>query len=260
MKILRKYKIGTLVLGVIPVLSGCVATVNAPKGFDLNLPLVIPKAVVVESPNIGAISTAELGDSLVSKYAYMATPGFMLIEPHVISKSGDKRVELQGHCWISKLPIGYYVAVKENKESIFYALDNSPSTNTLSTVPCEKGERPFSQAGFVQSKNQKNEYKSWYLVEWNINDTLSENKIKLKPFVSEEGVFKREFYYNGKTGSQLKFSYREFTEDGMARGSFSQDVVYDLNDSSVIGFKGSQFEIIEATNTKITYKVISYFR
>ena len=70
--------------------------------------------------------------------------------------------------------------------------------------------------------------------------------------------FKQEFIYNGKTGSSLKFIYREYVND-MARPAFNQELQYDLNESNIVGFKGLRIEIVNATNTKIEYKILSSF-
>ena len=45
----------------------------------------------------------------------------------------------------------------------------------------------------------------------------------------------------------------------MARGAFTQEVQYDLNESNIIGFKGARLEVIEATNRNITYRLIENF-
>lgn len=42
----------------------------------------------------------------------------------------------------------------------------------------------------------------------------------------------------------------------MARPAFYQDLSYDLIESKIIGFKGTQIEIIEATNSEIKYMVV----
>ena len=70
--------------------------------------------------------------------------------------------------------------------------------------------------------------------------------------------FKKEFIYNGKSGSTLKFSYREFSND-YARPAFTQDLQYDLDESSIIGFREMRIEVKEASNTNITYMVQNGF-
>lgn len=59
-------------------------------------------------------------------------------------------------------------------------------------------------------------------------------------------------------GNKLKISYREFSND-IARAAFSTDVEYDLNESNIIGYAGARLEVIKATNTEITYKVLKHF-
>lgn len=64
--------------------------------------------------------------------------------------------------------------------------------------------------------------------------------------------------YSGKIGSKITLSYREFKNE-FARSAFSNDVAYDLTESTVLGYKGARLEVIKATNTEITYKVIAGF-
>lgn len=77
--------------------------------------------------------------------------------------------------------------------------------------------------------------------------------------MNKELSFKQEFIYNGKVGNSIKFIYREFSND-LARPSFTQDIQYDLNESTLVGFKGLKIEILSATNTLIKYKVLSHFK
>ena len=70
--------------------------------------------------------------------------------------------------------------------------------------------------------------------------------------------FVQEFIYNGRYEDNLRFVYREFSDD-IARPSFTQEVQYDLSEDNLIGFKELQMKILEATNTKITYVLITNF-
>ena len=70
--------------------------------------------------------------------------------------------------------------------------------------------------------------------------------------------FEQQLIFNGRVGDQVKFLYREFTNSSI-RGSFTQNVQYDLNSSSEIGFKGARIEVEEATNQQITCRVVSSF-
>ena len=70
--------------------------------------------------------------------------------------------------------------------------------------------------------------------------------------------FKQEFVYNGKNGNNLKFLYREYVNN-MMRASFNQEINYNLDEGNIVGFKGLRIEVIETSNTSITYKVIKGF-
>ncbi|MFL9834983.1 hypothetical protein [Chryseobacterium terrae] len=73
-----------------------------------------------------------------------------------------------------------------------------------------------------------------------------------------KACFKQEFIFNGKVDNNLKFVYREYSEN-MARPAFTQDLQYDINESKTVGFKGLRIEVIKATNTQIEYKILSDF-
>lgn len=82
--------------------------------------------------------------------------------------------------------------------------------------------------------------------------------IETKAPNKDKNYFNREFLYTGKNGNVVKFTYREFS-NSLARPAFYQDVEYDLNESNIIGFRGMRIEILEATNTKINYKILNGF-
>ena len=91
------------------------------------------------------------------------------------------------------------------------------------------------------------------------NYTLDGTKISVvEKYVESLDNFRQELIYNGRLGDGLKFIYREYKSD-LARPAFTQEIQYDLNTSKIIGFKSVKIEIIEATNMRIEYKVISNF-
>lgn len=69
--------------------------------------------------------------------------------------------------------------------------------------------------------------------------------------------FKQELVYTGKSGNNINIEYREF-KGNLARPAFSQSLTYDISKDKVIGFRGALFEVIEATNSSIKYKVIKH--
>lgn len=71
-------------------------------------------------------------------------------------------------------------------------------------------------------------------------------------------TYKKELVYNGRLENYIKVIYREYLNN-WARPAFTQELQYDLNESKVIGFQGARLEILDATNTKIEYRVLSHF-
>jgi len=76
--------------------------------------------------------------------------------------------------------------------------------------------------------------------------------------VPEKNQFQQTLLYNGKIGNRIALGYREFSGD-IARPAFSNEVSYDLSESATLGYKGARIEVIKATNTEITYKLVSGF-
>lgn len=70
--------------------------------------------------------------------------------------------------------------------------------------------------------------------------------------------FRQQFIYNGKSGTTVKFTYREFINN-LARPSFTQELQYDLSEGNIVGFKGLRVEVLKANNLDLEYKVIRTF-
>lgn len=70
--------------------------------------------------------------------------------------------------------------------------------------------------------------------------------------------FQSTLIYSGRIGKKITLGYREFQRN-VARPAFNNDVVYDLSESMIVGYKGARLEVLSATNTEISYKVLAGF-
>lgn len=80
--------------------------------------------------------------------------------------------------------------------------------------------------------------------------------------VAEPTNLQRVLEYSGRTGQSISIFYKEFNEThngAFIRPAFTQEFKFDLSEGNVIGIKGARIEVIQATNTGITYKVLSHF-
>jgi hypothetical protein len=64
-----------------------------------------------------------------------------------------------------------------------------------------------------------------------------------------------ELVYLGKQSNNIFISYYDYV-DFYIRPAFSKQLFYDLNDTKTIGFKRVRINVLEATNTYITYTVL----
>ena len=124
-----------------------------------------------------------------------------------------------------------------------------------------------SQPGSKQSLNvsmrtkKKGDQFCWHFGPFKkCTDYLSSSDLKVGyGFVSYEGVKQQTIEYAGKNGNVVKFIYTEFVDD-MIRDAFTREFQIDLEEGPVAAYKGMVFEVSEASNAQITYKVIRHFR
>ena len=89
---------------------------------------------------------------------------------------------------------------------------------------------------------------------------IKKNELELDKnwFLFMEDSFQQAIEYSGKSGDILTFIYSEFTE-GFARQAFTRKFRVDLSEGNVGAYKGAVFEVIEATNAQIKYKILRHF-
>jgi hypothetical protein len=79
-----------------------------------------------------------------------------------------------------------------------------------------------------------------------------------RPYIILEDNLQRHIEYAGKSRDVLTFVYSE-SFHRLARDAFTREFTIDMSEGNVGAFKGAVFEVIEATNSTITYKVIRHF-
>jgi hypothetical protein len=64
-----------------------------------------------------------------------------------------------------------------------------------------------------------------------------------------------EIVFTGRDATSVRFQYREYTSDDMARAAFSQDLTYPVS-ANVIRFRNLTIEIVNLGADSITYRVV----
>jgi len=213
-----------IAFSVIVIATGCgVATkVTSPDNFSAS------------TPQLNSQQEKEIGVSLVSKESGFKYKALRISKDTKILTGYIMKDVKEGEIFINTLFTSKY--------DLYSKTDNS----TYGIAIPRSGGKPitFYNSGSGISFNK------------DIRSPI-EYKADLIPIPKKE-YLKQEFIYNGKVGSAIKFTYREFVDD-LARPAFTQDLQYDLLESKVIGFRGLRIEILSATNTKIEYKVLTHF-
>lgn len=206
---------------------------------------VVARTEIIDRPPLNAASQAELGDTIVEKGTLTTYDGLQL------------RNELVwGDGWLLKkftISPGKLRARQRDAKFLYFYSDNMTVYDGL------LGTAPYGSGGLCTKSGDPTFVRAF------IVSGACTIKPKAAPEIQATRVvdvnapnFRQELIYNGRSGETVKFLYREFSGD-YARPPFSQDVQYDLKDGNTIGFKGARIEIIEASNTRLSYRVLSSF-
>lgn len=195
-----------------------------------------PEATDVSAPPLGVVSKAQVGDTMLQQGRYQ--------EVDAISLSDAVKVGTIGTYTFSP---GHYLKKGQNKQGEFY------------------NESALAGSGRVQAGAITDPFQS-LLLEPNgstlcgvsvfgakvCKDNAPVRKVRV-PDVTPDS-FQQTLIYSGMVGNKINISYREFS-GSQARPAFNNDVEYDLSQSRVIGYKGAEIEVVEATNQHIKYVV-----
>lgn len=183
----------------------------------------------IEIPKVGEEDTKELGDTLIQYAISRSSPSWMIMNNYGTLSAGHILTPFGNH---PKFESYLEESLCRNRETGEWTVGQNESYN------CNDFTAGLSRRLGL----------------------LSEIEFQPATYVDYQfPSINKELIYNGRIENQLKFIYREFSNEGFARAAFTQEVQYDLNESNVIGFKGARIKIVKATNREIEYEVLSHF-
>jgi hypothetical protein len=212
-------------LFIITILSFTIATAQVEQ--------IIPKIEITKSPEINVLNNGEIGLTLVSKESSYKYKAIKII----IGK---------------KVKMGFS-SIKVNMGDIF--------VNKYTKKKYDLYESPHKVNTGIAINRETKEMKV-YAINSGVYYGRIKNKIEFKNITAEipnKEYLRQEFIYIGKSNNTIKFIYREFFEN-IARPAFTQELIYDINEDKIIGFKGLRLEILSSSNVNIKYKILSYFK
>lgn len=200
----------------------------------------------IDIPAVGAEGEVELGQSMVSVVrASLHESALELVAEGVF------RGSYAGGGFTVTIPPGHLRAVGVGSDGVYepnqyefkYDSERRPRTGFSRPVVTILAQ----QGGLVANVNfglKKAEYP--------LPDV---EYVQGRCLVYGQDSFRRELLYSGVAQGTISLEYREFVND-MARPAFSQTLRYDLNEGRTIGFRGARFEILDANNISVRYRVL----
>jgi hypothetical protein len=223
-------------------------TSTAILGCASTTPNVAPKITDVDIPQIGETNTIKVGESAVQKARVYAYEAYELLQEVEVKWVGSS----QSIDYTLTLAPGIYAATrKDQKNTYFIAVGDF--VEICGFISCSRKPGGFIIAADtgeirVYERSSMPRHLLREPPDWRRTTYAS----------IDEPSFRQELIYNGRSGSTVRFLYREFSRD-MIRPAFSQELTYDLDEGSEIGFRGVRIEIIHATNILLTYRVDQSF-
>ena len=219
------------------VLSGCA---TAP-------PIQLPELQFTDHPALNTEASAEIGETLLEKGKLYFFDGLELQE-RITDHGIAREYIIEPHAMrlesVDSYGNRYYVPALDS----YFVYDKTFGRRV----------RP-SNAFLVLKTNGSLEMQGYYDLTSAGNTSPSAPRFKVKKIVDRrQPNFRQELIYGGYLGNFIKLTYREFSGD-LIRPGFTQEAQYDISTNSIVGFKGVRIQIIEATNTRLRYKVLKSF-
>ncbi|WP_343632650.1 hypothetical protein [Roseateles sp.] len=197
-----------------------------------------PQISAVNEPAIDAEVTVPVGERMLTQGMFVRQDGFSLLASFKPS-------------WAYTLSVGDYVKTGDGDLGEFFM----PKFNSTGGGSVEKALLADPWKALLLRKDGQ----LCVVTVFSAYTCDSNPPLVRKTFntVTEQS-FQQTLIYSGRVGNKINIGYREFTSD-MARMAFNNNVEYDLTESTTIGYRGAEIEVIEATNRSIKYKVKRYF-
>jgi hypothetical protein len=199
---------------------------------------------------IGVARTTATGATMVEWIGNTRfLPGFRMIKPLKVDGIGNQPPFDAGP-WVAHYTYrgtcegGQYLLTNPR----FYAEEIGVVIASDGSIPCEK---PVVQ--FRSTKAGRT---------WATPEQVGVRAFAPTPYVAEKSgsPIRWELLYSGRSGSEVTLDYREYSYDPLngtfARPAFYQQVKYDLATSKVLVFREMKLEILEASNSGVTFRVL----
>jgi hypothetical protein len=204
------------------------------------------KAIDVVIPEIGIVTSAEIGEPIYRQFSRLITTSFRAAIKNDVNSDMDR---------------GYKLNLTAGQSA---ELQIRPSTGAPMICFPAKGTGILglfgdnnvlgclidtTKSGFFNASTFTN-----YDVYFNLKSPIEYTLEPAQVVKDNLELFRFEILYQGVSKGEVKIAYREFVNN-MARPSFNQDVSYELSPggTALIGFKGMRMRVLKADSQSIQY-------
>lgn len=212
-----------------------------------------PERVTVKGPDMSSVATAQVGESMIYTYNTLDLPAVTISDPVTVVTTyrADTRFRIL-------LQPTTLIASAGDREGGRY-FESKAGVMTAYSTASGFGEEERLPGGLHLDKSGR--VSIWW--QWSAGSANTElapsTKIKESTVQvgTESSTFRRELVYVGRSQDAVHVLYREFKSD-MARPAFNQELKYDIRTSNMIGYRQARFEVLDADNMGIKYRVIKH--
>lgn len=234
-------------------LAACATELRSVRLGEAVEPEVIPGKIFVPSK-----SKANVGDVMLTAGEYSKEASSSKLEAFRVNNSTITRTKHKTKMFEFSIPAGDYRLRSRTQEGSYYSSPTSFSALNNDTRTGYGGL--FVPNGETEATDF---YWSWSPNAWSvyqakltspISGSIGESIIYLKD--QESSGPRATLTYAGVAAGQIRFVYKEFTKDGMARPAFTQEVSLDYKPGSTYAYKDAQFIVEKADLTHISFTLL----
>jgi hypothetical protein len=197
-----------------------------------------PEVIAISEPPIGTVSIARIGDTMLKQGKYKEHAALFVPTKRDVT-------------WAYEVHPGYYLMSGQDEKAEYYVPESGSAGGHVEKAVLAD---PWKS---VMARKNKPELCVVTILNAVVCKPVNDLQRLKRPILADD-AFQRTLIYNGRVGSKINIAYREFS-NSLARPAFNNEVEYDLNESKVIGYKGAELEVLEATNQHIKFRLIRNF-
>lgn len=203
-------------------------------------------------------NTVNVGDVMLRAGEYSKEGIKLEAETFNVIDNTTISVKHKQHNFMFLIPAGEYRLYSTNNEGSYYTA-SQPFTGLNGTKNGYGGL--FVPKGSTKATEF---YWNWNIVPKLINahqadltTPISGSKGRTSAIKDNNSIPSATLTYAGIANGQVRFAYREFTEQGFARPAFTQEVNLDYKPGATYAYKSAQFKVYKADLQSIDFEIIN---